>query len=43
MSKEDVEQAVMNYEQTQKYLEGGVPKKMIVVVGRISYAASIEV
>lgn len=35
MSKEDVEQAVMNHEQTQKYLEGGVPKKMIVVVGRI--------
>ncbi len=35
MSKEDVEQAVMNNEQTQKYLEGGVPKKMIVVVGRI--------
>jgi leucyl-tRNA synthetase len=35
MSKEDVEQAVMSHEQTQKYLEGGVPKKMIVVVGRI--------
>jgi leucyl-tRNA synthetase len=35
MSKEDVEQAVMNHEQTQKYLEGGVPKKMIVVPGRI--------
>jgi leucyl-tRNA synthetase len=35
MSKEDVEQAVMNHEQTQKYLEGNAPKKMIVVVGRI--------
>jgi leucyl-tRNA synthetase len=35
MSKEDVEQAVMNYEQTQKYLVGNAPKKMIVVVGRI--------
>jgi leucyl-tRNA synthetase len=35
MSKEAVEQAVMTHEQTQKYLEGGVPKKMIVVVGRI--------
>jgi leucyl-tRNA synthetase len=35
MSKEDVEQAVMNHEQTQKYLDGSVPKKMIVVVGRI--------
>jgi leucyl-tRNA synthetase len=35
MSKEDVEQEVMNHEQTQKYLEGNAPKKMIVVVGRI--------
>ena len=35
MSKEDVEQEVLKHEQTQKYLEGGVPKKMIVVVGRI--------
>lgn len=35
MSKEDVEQAVINHEQTQKYLEGGTPKKMIVVLGRI--------
>jgi leucyl-tRNA synthetase len=35
MSKEDVEQAVMNHEQTQKCLDGSVPKKMIVVVGRI--------
>ena len=35
MSKEDVEQAVMKHEQTQKYLEGNAPKKMIVVVGRI--------
>lgn len=35
MSKEDVEQEVMKHEQTLKYLEGGVPKKMIVVPGRI--------
>jgi leucyl-tRNA synthetase len=35
MSKEDVEQEVMKHEQTAKYLEGGVPKKMIVVPGRI--------
>ncbi len=35
MSKEDVEQEVMKHEQTQKYLEGNAPKKMIVVVGRI--------
>lgn len=35
MSKEDVEQEVMKHEQTLKYLEGGVPKKIIVVPGRI--------
>jgi len=35
MSKEDVEQEVMKHEQTQKYLEGAAPKKMIVVPGRI--------
>lgn len=35
MSKEDVEQEVMKHEQTQKYLEGKTPKKMIVVPGRI--------
>jgi leucyl-tRNA synthetase len=35
MSKEAVEQAVMTHEQTQKYLEGNVPKKLIVVPGRI--------
>ncbi len=35
MSKEDVEAHVLSLEQTQKYLEGNTPKKMIVVPGRI--------
>jgi leucyl-tRNA synthetase len=35
MSKEDVEAHVLALEKTQHYLEGKVPKKMIVVPGRI--------
>ncbi len=35
MSKEDVEKAVLEYEQSHKYLEGNVPKKIIVVPNRI--------
>ena len=35
LSKEDVEKEVMAMEQTQKYLEGKAPKKVIVVPGKI--------
>jgi len=35
MSKEDIEKAILTNEQTQKYLEGKTPKKVIVVPGRI--------
>jgi len=35
MSKEDVEKAVLEYEQSAKYLEGNAPKKVIVVPNRI--------
>jgi leucyl-tRNA synthetase len=35
MSKEDVEKAVLEYEQSAKYLEGKAPKKIIVVPNRI--------
>ncbi len=35
MGKEDVEAAVLAYEQSAKYLEGKDPKKVIVVPGRI--------
>ena len=35
MPKEDVEKAVMENEQTDKYLAGNAPKKVIVVPGRI--------
>ena len=35
MSKEDVEKTAMANEQTLKYLEGKVPKKIIVVPGKI--------
>ena len=35
MSKEDVEKAVLEYEQSHKYLEGNAPKKVIVVPNRI--------
>lgn len=35
MSKEDVEKAVLEYDQSQKYLEGKAPKKIIVVPNRI--------
>ncbi|SFT65896.1 leucyl-tRNA synthetase [Lishizhenia tianjinensis] len=35
MSKEDVEKEVLAMEQSQKYLEGKAPKKVIVVPGRI--------
>ena len=35
MSKENVEKAVMENEQTSKYLAGNAPKKVIVVPGRI--------
>jgi leucyl-tRNA synthetase len=35
MSKEDVEKAVLEYEPSQKYLEGKAPKKIIVVPNRI--------
>jgi leucyl-tRNA synthetase len=35
MNPKDVEAAVMVYEQTQKYLEGNTPKKVIVVPGKI--------
>jgi leucyl-tRNA synthetase len=35
LSKEDVEKEILNNEQTQKYLEGKSPKKIIVVHNRI--------
>ncbi|MCE3280380.1 MAG: leucyl-tRNA synthetase [Bacteroidetes bacterium] len=35
LSKEDVEKEILNNEQTQKYLEGKSPKKVIVVHNRI--------
>ncbi len=35
MSKEDIEAAVLAAEEAQKYLDGGAPKKVIVVPGRI--------
>ncbi|MEJ6583049.1 MAG: leucine--tRNA ligase [Crocinitomicaceae bacterium] len=35
MNPKDVEAAVMVYEQTQKYLDGNKPKKVIVVPGKI--------
>lgn len=35
MSKEDIEKEVLAYDQTQKYLEGNAPKKVIVVLGKI--------
>ncbi len=35
MSKENVEKTVMTNEQTTKYLEGKLPKKIIVVLGKI--------
>ncbi|MCW3103233.1 MAG: leucyl-tRNA synthetase [Bacteroidetes bacterium] len=35
LSKEDIEKEVLNLEQTQKYLEGKTPKKIIVVHNRI--------
>lgn len=35
MNPKEVETHVMAYEQTQKYLEGNVPKKVIVVPGKI--------
>jgi len=34
-SKEEVEKAVLENEQTHKYLEGNTPKKVIVVLGKI--------
>lgn len=35
MSKENIEEHVLNLEKTKQYLEGKTPKKMIVVPGRI--------
>lgn len=35
LSKEDIEVAVLNHEKTQQYLEGRIPKKVIVVPGKI--------
>ena len=35
MSKEEIEEAVMNHERTQKQLDGRTPKKVIVVPGKI--------
>ena len=35
MNPKEVEAAVMAYEQTQKYLEGNTPKKVIIVPGKI--------
>ena len=35
LSKEDVEKEVLNLDQTQKYLEGKAPKKVIVVHNKI--------
>ena len=35
LSKEDIEKAVMNHEKTKAQLEGRVPKKVIVVPGKI--------
>ena len=35
MTKEQVENAVMNYEKTNQYLDEKIPKKIIVVVKRI--------
>jgi leucyl-tRNA synthetase len=35
LSKEDIEKEILNLEQTQKYLEGKPPKKVIVVHNRI--------
>lgn len=35
MSKEDIEKEVLAMEQSQKYLEGKTPKKVIVIPGRI--------
>jgi leucyl-tRNA synthetase len=35
MNPKEVEAAVLAYEQTQKYLEGNTPKKVIVVPGKI--------
>ncbi|HIP35614.1 MAG TPA: leucine--tRNA ligase, partial [Crocinitomix sp.] len=35
MSKEEIEKSVLEAEQSQKYLEGKTPKKVIVVPGRI--------
>lgn len=35
MTKEEIEKAVMENEQSQKYLEGKTPKKVIVVPGKI--------
>jgi len=35
MSKEDVEKAVLQNEQTQKYTQGATPKRIIVVPGKI--------
>ena len=35
MSKEDVEKAALGNEQTSKFLNGGTPKKVIVVPNKI--------
>ena len=35
MSREDVEKTTLTNEQTQKYLDGKTPKKVIVVPGKI--------
>jgi len=35
LSKDDIEKAVLEAEQSQKYLEGKTPKKMIIVPGKI--------
>jgi len=35
LSKEEIEKAVMANEKTQEYLEGRIPKKVIVVPGKI--------
>ena len=35
LSKEDVEKEILTLEQTQKYLEGKAPKKVIVVHNKI--------
>ena len=35
MSKEDIEKTVLEYEKTQEQLQGRIPKKVIVVPGKI--------